>query len=114
MCLSARCISVQFRCITAHSCLGCLSLSAFSVLFNSVLFLVVESCGHWCVTSLLFWLISHWFVVSFVSVFVIFCFFGFFLKSFLLQSLCVLAVALPLRCLEGTGGAMSPSDRHYS
>ena len=77
MCLSARCISVQLHRITAHSCLGCLSLSSFSVLFNSVLFLVVESCGHWCVTSLLFWLISHWFVVSFVSVFVIFCFFLF-------------------------------------
>ena len=53
---------------TAHRCLGCLSLSLFSVLFDSVLLLVVESCGHWCVASLLFWL-SHWFVVSFVSFF---------------------------------------------
>ena len=74
MCLSAWYVSVSFHCMTAPRCLGCLSLSLFSVLFSSVLFSVVESCGHWCVASLLLWLISHWFVVSFVSVFFFVCF----------------------------------------
>ena len=69
--------------MTAPRCLGCLSLSLFSVLFSSVLFSVVESCGHWCVASLLLWLISHWFVVSFVSVFFFVCFCFFHKNAFL-------------------------------
>lgn len=74
---------------TALRRLGCPWVLICS-LFDSVL-LLLESCRHWCVARLLFWLISHWFVVSFVS----FCF----SNLFLLPSLCVLAVALPLRCL---------------
>lgn len=69
------------------------------------LLLVMDFCGHRCVASVLFFgrkALGLWLVLYF-SLFLLEIF------SFILfWSLSVLAVALPLRCLEGPGGVMSP------